>query len=97
MLRCAQHDRLCGLGADGLGGGEVAAAEVIADFAEIGGDLGAKFGGAAEFFFVAQAFPKTHFEPSLRYFARKIKQVAFDAQQCAVESRPEPDVGSGTI
>src|SRR4029077_14711542 len=52
------------LRADGLGGG-VAAAEIIAGFAQVGGDLRAKLGGPAEFSFISQSFPEAHLEPSL--------------------------------
>ena len=53
------------LGADGLSGGRVAAAEVLADLTQVGGNLRAQFGGAAEFFFVAQSFAEAHLEPPL--------------------------------
>jgi hypothetical protein len=48
-------------------------AEIVPGLAQIGGDLRAKLGGPAEFFFVAQALPKTHLEPRVGYLPREIK------------------------
>jgi len=79
-LGCGGGEVLKYLGADGLGGGEVAAAEIVARLSEVGSDLRAKFGGPGKFSLVPQPFPEAHLEPALGYLPRKIEEVAFHAQ-----------------
>src|SRR5579872_6560770 len=85
------------LGGLGRGRGTIQAAKEFARMVEIGGDLAAKFAGAAELAFVAEPLAEADLETALRDALGKIEQVAFDAEVRAVERGAEADVRSGAV